>query len=575
MNIINKKFFATNCLVLMCAIFISLIFFSGNVLAADYPDNQEATILGGHVKATIAYEKDHSSYYTAVGDTVTVNTTLEKLDDGVLPESFNQSSMLVLFPDETQGLKLEGEPTFIYKRGSLFDTGSFVDTAKELHRDIFWAFNTEAQVMYHDIVSYDGRMTELQVTNQYDDGPYDDTYRISNLLINKGDKIILSYKAKVTEEALKNKEFSLHSGIYDSSKGDFDWEDFLTTKMPAIQSINVSFDDGSKNKVVDITDANSYHITLTGTWTGNIADLKPTLTVNGQTVAIPTGSFQKEGTFSIPVDLTNIGMIGQNKTQIEIKDSMGQTASDNGILTLVQKNTPPQLQLVDALSNKTIPITPNLSSFKVEGQWKDAESQTGTLYYKLNGVEHLLENSVANANKGSWNAFSQEMPLADLKLGANAVEIYVVDTEGLKSNVATFTLQLMEGTVHFKSVDSVLSFQDAVINGQTVHSLPQKPVDIKIEDTTRSPGNWQLVVSQISTFKNTQRELPAVLSYQNNRDSLVITNNQQVTLPVVKETDTEYGLIQDGNHQFDLAISSNAYIGDYQSELEWTIIEAP
>ncbi|EMW6160056.1 hypothetical protein [Enterococcus faecalis] len=575
MNIINKKFFATNCLVLMCAIFISLIFFSGNVLAADYPDNQEATILGGHVKATIAYEKDHSPYYTAVGDTVTVNTTLEKLDDGVLPESFNQSSMLVLFPDETQGLKLEGEPTFIYKRGSLSDTGSFVDTAKELHRDIFWAFNTEAQVMYHDTVSYDGRMTELQVTNQYDDGPYDDTYRISNLLINKGDKIILSYKAKVTEEALKNKEFSLHSGIYDSSKGDFDWEDFLTTKMPAIQSINVSFDDGSKNKVVDITDANSYHITLTGTWTGNIADLKPTLTVNGQTVAIPTGSFQKEGTFSIPVDLTNIGMIGQNKTQIEIKDSMGQTASDNGILTLVQKNTPPQLQLVDALSNKTIPITPNLSSFKVEGQWKDAESQTGTLYYKLNGVEHLLENSVANANKGSWNAFSQEMPLADLKLGANVVEIYVVDTEGLKSNVATFTLQLMEGTVHFKSVDSVLSFQDAVINGQTVHSLPQKPVDTKIEDTTRSPGNWQLVVSQISTFKNTQRELPAVLSYQNNRDSLVITNNQQVTLPVVKETDTEYGLIQDGNHQFDLAISSNAYIGDYQSELEWTIIEAP
>ncbi|EGO8617446.1 hypothetical protein EHH25_09695 [Enterococcus faecalis] len=550
-------------------------FFSGNVLAADYPDNQEATILGGHVKATIAYEKDHSPYYTAVGDTVTVNTTLEKLDDGVLPESFNQSSMLVLFPDETQGLKLEGEPTFIYKRGSLSDTGSFVDTAKELHRDIFWAFNAEAQVMYHDTVSYDGRMTELQVTNQYDDGPYDDTYRISNLLINKGDKIILSYKAKVTEEALKNKEFSLHSGIYDSSKGDFDWEDFLTTKMPAIQSINVSFDDGSKNKVVDITDANSYHITLTGTWTGNIADLKPTLTVNGQTVAIPTGSFQKEGTFSIPVDLTNIGMIGQNKTQIEIKDSMGQTASDNGILTLVQKNTPPQLQLVDALSNKTIPITPNLSSFKVEGQWKDAESQTGTLYYKLNGVEHLLENSVTNANKGSWNAFSQEMPLADLKLGANAVEIYVVDTEGLKSNVATFTLQLMEGTVHFKSVDSVLSFQDAVINGQTVHSLPQKSVDIKIEDTTRSPGNWQLVVSQISTFKNAQRELPAVLSYQNNRDNLVITNNQQVTLPVVKETDTEYGLIQDGNHQFDLAISSNAYIGDYQSELEWTIIEAP
>ncbi|MFG5432663.1 hypothetical protein ACFJXP_09180 [Enterococcus faecalis] len=575
MNIINKNFFATNCLVLMCAIFISLIFFSGNVLAADYPDNQEATILGGHVKATIAYEKDHSPYYTAVGDTVTVNTTLEKLDDGVLPESFNQSSMLVLFPDETQGLKLEGEPTFIYKRGSLSDTGSFVNTSKELHRDIFWAFNAEAQVMYHDTVSYDGRMTELQVTNQYDDGPYDDTYRISNLLINKGDKIILSYKAKVTEEALKNKEFSLHSGIYDSSKGDFDWEDFLTTKMLAIQSINVSFDEESKNKVVDITDANSYHITLTGTWTGNIADLKPTLTVNGQTVAIPTGSFQKEGTFSIPVDLTNIGMIGQNKTQIEIKDSMGQTASDNGILTLVQKNTPPELQLVDALSNKTIPITPNLSSFKVEGQWKDAESQTGTLYYKLNGVEHLLENSVANANKGTWNVFSQEMSLADLKLGANAVEIYVVDTEGLKSNVATFTLQLMEGTVHFKSVDSVLSFQDAVINGQTVHSLPQKPVDIKIEDTTRSPGNWQLVVSQISTFKNAQRELPAVLSYQNNRDNLVITNNQQVTLPVVKETDTEYGLIQDGNHQFDLAISSNAYIGDYQSELEWTIIEAP
>ncbi|WP_241547097.1 hypothetical protein [Enterococcus villorum] len=104
----------------LVSLLFALLTFTVNVSATTYPDRTEATIFGGHVKATLTYNKDRSPHYTAVGDTITVTTTLEKLDDIPLGEEFNQTSIITLFPDKTQGLVLKGEPTFTFtnkKRG--------------------------------------------------------------------------------------------------------------------------------------------------------------------------------------------------------------------------------------------------------------------------------------------------------------------------------------------------------------------------------------------------------------------------------------------------------------------------
>ena len=389
----------------------SLLAITVNASATTYPDRTEATIFGGHVKASIAYEKDHSANYTTIGDTVTVTTTLEKLDNTVLTDKFKQTSVIILFPDEKQGLRLKGEPVFAYRNDTGANTGKFVDPSKGLPRDIITtAFNMEANILYGDTVLYDGRMTEIPITTEYDDGPYDTTYTLPKLLASKGDEVTLSYQATVTAEALKNKEFNLHTAVFDSVANDFDWNSFLTTKMPAIQQLSIAFDEVTKNKQIEITDSNSYKTVLTGTWDGAIDDLNPELTINGKSINIPAGSFKADHTFSIPVDLTDIGKIGENDIHIKISDKNEQVAEDDGVITLIQTNTPPELKLSDHIANQTIKVTPTTQTFNIQGQWKDADSDTVSLYYRLNGQLGPLQEGISNQKKAEWTEVSYSIP---------------------------------------------------------------------------------------------------------------------------------------------------------------------
>ncbi|ELZ1276256.1 hypothetical protein EGW67_11000 [Enterococcus faecium] len=562
----------------------SVIFQSTEVSAeANYPEIPEATIFDGHVKASISYDKDHSPSYTAVGDTVTVTTTLEKLDDGVLPDKYRQSSVVILFPDETQGLQLKGEPTFQYNMAPYGWTtsGKFVDSTKELQTDVLLCFNIGKIIYYQDSnVTYDGRMTEIPIANELDDGPYEDDYALQKILIHKGDTVTLSYKAIVTEDALKNDKFTLHTAIYDSTlgemgNGDFDWDHILTTSMPSIQNLGISFDEATKDKKIDIKDDSSYQTTLTGSWAGAKEDIHPVLTIDGKEVPIPDGSFKEDGTFEIPVDLKNVGNIGTNNVHIKISDSNGQVAEDDAVITLVQALVPPQIKLSDSLANATVNVFPTDQSLTINGEWKDKDSNTVTLFYKLNGQERVLQDNVSNTAKDSWLPFSQDISLTDLKLGDNQVEVYAKDAEGQLSNHESFKIILNQGKVSFKSIDPEIQFQNMVISGSTVYSSPQATVGVVVEDTTGITKDWQLKVKQTSSFSDGTRELPAQLTYLNGEEKLPITNSSAIELPVVQNNTTDYSLHQDANHQFQLAVLPGAYAGEYQSQLEWTIETAP
>lgn len=562
----------------------SVIFQSTEVSAeANYPEIPEATIFDGHVKASISYDKDHSPSYTAVGDTVTVTTTLEKLDDGVLPDKYRQSSVVILFPDETQGLQLKGEPTFQYNMAPYGWTtsGKFVDSTKELQTDVLLCFNIGKIIYYQDSnVTYDGRMTEIPIANELDDGPYEDDYALQKILIHKGDTVTLSYKAIVTEDALKNDKFTLHTAIYDSTlgemgNGDFDWDHILTTSMPSIQNLGILFDEATKDKKIDIKDDSSYQTTLTGSWAGAKEDIQPVLTIDGKEVPIPDGSFKEDGTFEIPVDLKNVGNIGTNNVHIKISDSNGQVAEDDAVITLVQALVPPQIKLSDSLANASVSVFPTDQSLTINGEWKDKDSNTVTLFYKLNGQERVLQDNVSNTAKDSWLPFSQDISLTDLKLGDNQVEVYAKDAEGQLSNHESFKIILNQGKVSFKSIDPEIQFQNMVISGSTVYSSPQATVGVVVEDTTGITKDWQLKVKQTSSFSDGTRELPAQLTYLNGEEKLPITNSSAIELPVVQNNTTDYSLHQDANHQFQLAVLPGAYAGEYQSQLEWTIETAP
>lgn len=138
---VNKK------LVFLVAYFalfslFQLAFSTKSVVADSWPDGQsEADIYGGHIHAKITYVKDGNPNYTAIGDTITVTTVLEKKDDTNLEEEYKQSTLVTVFPDKEQGLELLGEPELVYKHGGVTGNGNLMAPSKEVAYDIITAYN--------------------------------------------------------------------------------------------------------------------------------------------------------------------------------------------------------------------------------------------------------------------------------------------------------------------------------------------------------------------------------------------------------------------------------------------------
>ncbi|EPE2479920.1 hypothetical protein [Enterococcus hirae] len=204
--------------------FLITLFFSTTSVLADvtYPEKTEGLIFDGHVKATISYTKDHAPNYTAVGDKITVTTTLEKQDEGILPDVYKQSSVVILYPEETQGLKLFGDPAFTYQpMNGKNQTGAFIDSNTQLQSTMLWYFNTNVKILYSDDITYNGRMTQISDSG-FTDGNYDDQYSLQKLLLHQGDKVSLSYQAEITKEALTKSKFTFHTAIFDSQTATID-----------------------------------------------------------------------------------------------------------------------------------------------------------------------------------------------------------------------------------------------------------------------------------------------------------------------------------------------------------------
>lgn len=546
--------------------FLITLFFSTTSVLADvtYPEKTEGLIFDGHVKATISYTKDHAPNYTAVGDKITVTTTLEKQDEGILPDVYKQSSVVILYPEETQGLKLFGDPAFTYQPiNGENQTGAFIDSNTQLQSTMLWYFNTNLKILYSDDITYNGRMTQISDSG-FTDGNYDDQYSLQKLLLHQGDKVSLSYQAEITKEALTKSKFTFHTAT-------IDWDNFLTVSAPKIQELGLSFDEATKNKQITVSDEQSYQTTLTGNWVGDQSNLSPDLTINGQTIPVSVTDFKEDGTFSIPVDLKNHGKLGDNAVHLKITNGT-QVAEDDAVLSLVQADTPPEVKLLEHTSEVT--VSPTDQSLVIKGQWKDKESESIRLFYQLSGTENVLVNSISNEKKDTWTDFCQKLPLDQLQLGENHVEIYGKDAEGQVSEKEKLIIQLVQGTISFKQIDPEMLFQDLVITGQTSQSTTQKAVNVIVEDTTGKPKDWDLTVKQVQPFSNGDQKLAAQLAYQNDSVRSVISTTP-VNLSLRQINDREYSLPQDQAHQFQLTVAPGGKSGGYQSELEWTIVKAP
>ncbi len=555
------------------------------VFADNFPAGKpETNIYDGHVKAKITYEKSGNPDYTAVGDTITVTTTLEKLDDGVLADNYKQSSLVCIFPDQNQALQLLEEPTLTYTHAGIKGTGELLAANRELTKNLLLFANLYSGWNIGEPSLFSGRITEFlpYTTDGIDDGPYEDTYSVYNLLENKGDSMRITYQAKVTEEVQKKDSFELHAAVYDSVKENYDVANFLTAEMPKFQSqeeaLSLSFDSDCHNK-----ELTSEQTTLTGKWTGSLENITPRLTINSINLTDDDllSYFNSDGTFSIPIDLRKIpNQAESNVVTLIIQEESGLSAQDTAVLKVTKRDSPPVIELSENLEDQTLYLYPDDQGFTLRGDWEAESSHQINLFYKLNGVEKKLNDSeVVNTSPGTTVGFSRKLLLADLVPGENHFEVYAIDEKNQRSNVETFTVIKEEGTVKFSNVPDRLLFSSIPIAGTTIQSKLTQAFNLLVEDTTEKVGSWKLTVRQMDDFKDNDKRLPATLYYQNKETKQVFSKDQPITIPVTEtedeSSDHQYMILQNTENYFALDVQPGGYVGEYSSELEWTIVNAP
>lgn len=573
---------------------LGILFNSQQVSAADWPTNEsESDILGGHVHAKLMFEKDNSQEYTAVGDTVTVTTELTKLDDIPLDESYDQSSMVILYPNVEQGLELIGQPTYMIKNGNATNTGEFVPDEKILTQNVIdIGFNMYAD-LYKDPFHYTGVMTPIKVKETDDlddfnqDPRYSDTFSLKNILVNKGTVVTLSYQVRVTQKAVDvnvGKLFSFHSVIYDSSlngTGDYDLTNgFLTAEMPGIQAMGVAFDQQSKNQLLDVKDAKAVH--LSGTWHDDpTAKVTQTLTANGKDFQVPQNSFKDDGTFDMTVDLSSIvTKAAEVPVTIKLEDDHGQSASDTATLNFQQTNVAPEVQLGAPAEGEVVNSYSSTREIPIQLKWKDDDSEQVTLSYILdNGSEIILAKDLANPTPGEWQTYDGKINWAEaLAIGMHHAAFDVEDSDGAKASKTTeFSINVQPDILGFKTVGQEMIFPEMYISNRLLQSSPETGENVVITDTLNDPNLWRLTVKQTSDFTSGAKTLKgAELSFVSETQTASITNNPDgIILPVEQATTNDYSLIQNEKNHFQLNIPSGNLTGNYSADLEWTIVAAP
>lgn len=580
---VNKKLLFLVAYFALFSLF-QLAFSTKSVVADSWPDGQsEADIYGGHIHAKITYVKDGNPNYTAIGDTITVTTVLEKKDDTNLEEEYKQSTLVTVFPDKEQGLELLGEPELVYKHGGVTGNGNLMAPSKEVAYDIITAYNFYGHTEFGDSKSYDGRITEILplASDGISDGPYSDNYSVYRLLEKTGDSMTITYRAKVTEKAANTDKFVLRASVWDSMKKDIGFTHFLSAEMPSFQSekLALSFDDTSKNLELD-----SEQTTLTGKWSGPLNDLTAYLTINGMIMNTDEllSCFKSDGTFRVPVDLSQLPSVSEvNNVTLMIQKSNGESAQDSTVLRMTKPASPPTIELANHLANQTLVLYPGDQGFTLSGKWKADSGSWINIYYKLNGVEKKLNDSdsIANTQPGDMVDFSKNFTLADLAAGENQFEVYVKNEKQQQSNIETFKVIKEAGGVRFVNVPDLLTFMSIPVTSHTIQTNLTQAANLLVEDTTGKPINWKLNVSQTEEFKDGKQVLPATLFYQNGDTAQVIEKEHPIALPMTEVTTNNnarnYSILQNSQNYFYLNVQPGGYAGEYSSQVEWTIVNAP
>lgn len=281
--------------------------------------------------------------------------------------------------------------------------------------------------------------------------------------------------------------------------------------------------------------------------------------------------------FSAKINLSGAGKLIENWIYANGFDPDGKALDRKDKATLagnVENLNPPTI----TLNEKTGASTGEEKT--VTGTFKDIDSDTVTMWYQVDGgTTKQINPPFVNSPKNSDNPYQFTIPKEDLSLGPHIVTIYAIDSEGLKSNLETLTL---DGVLQLVSSPKTLNF------GQITYDAKDKKVEnpkyneqlVILDSRADTSKGWHLTATLTKPMKNDKgQELVDALQYVNKGKEKTLSNNAQ---SVYENTEGKEGkfIVSDtwgttqGTDGIKLKINSadTVYTGEYTGIITWKIM---
>lgn len=213
----------------------------------------------------------------------------------------------------------------------------------------------------------------------------------------------------------------------------------------------------------------------------------------------------------------------------------------------------------------------------ISGSWRDSDSESVKIYYKIDEQDPILLGDYANMVSGETYNFSFSLDTTSLSTENHTIKIYGIDSDENISNIEEYILNYIDiGKLTFKEVPKSIDFGTHSISDKVETYWGKHLGNLIVEDTrTTNKGYWRVTLQQTEALNNINKTLSNSLYFV---DNSIPTSIQDKTVIVTKKLDLntkEYNISNDWN-DVDKGIKtvvdpSDQIDGTYVGVLEWTL----
>lgn len=284
-----------------------------------------------------------------------------------------------------------------------------------------------------------------------------------------------------------------------------------------------------------------------------------------------------EGTFKINFN-EYLDQISFGKFSLFYNIQIADGEQNNSMIEL-EKQFRPELTITETDKKHVYPIG---QTIPIQLSITEKDSDQVMIFYQI-GDQPVQAAGEFPVNKDEISKIDYAIPTTGLKPGYYPIKVYVVDTEGNKSEVASLENIAIEGVLKLTSFPENFEEKGIQIDGRERKITSFGEVGVTDE---RLLGNsWslsaQLLEGRFTTTvegSNEKKQASKNFFYYRSKNGIIPITDDLVPLISQDESgkmDEEVFVDQDGEHGFYFKATKDMFKGDYQATINWVLSSAP